>query len=126
MLWARILVLLLGFGAVWIVCAYSPDSGFLLECQILRLTGHECPACGITRGLSALVHGRFGEAWAIYPFAFPVALGSVFAMIGAVLPERAWRRMMTARWFPWLIGLGAGLTGSGIVVRWLFRFFSGR
>ena len=120
---ARILVLLLGLGAFGLVFSYSPGSEAVLECQIKRLTGRECPACGITRGLSALFHGRFRESFSVYPFALPVAAGTLFAMTGALLPAGVWRRMMAVRWFPWLIGLGAGGTGIGIVVRWIWRCF---
>lgn len=120
-IWARITVLVLGGAAAWIVMSYPSISSPVLECQVKRLTGYECPACGITRGLSALVHGRFGEALDVYPFAFPVAFGTVLVMIGALLPDRIWKWLMAIRWFPWLLGLGAGLTGFGILARWMIR-----
>lgn len=120
LLWARVLTLLLGASAAWVVASYSPEAPPLIECQVLKWTGRECPACGITRGLSALIHGRFEAAFEIYPFAFPVALGTLLAMIGALLPDRLWRRMMATRWIPWLLGLGASGTAMGILARWIW------
>jgi len=36
---------------------------FFPVCQFHQLTGWNCPGCGATRGLYALVHGRFLTAW---------------------------------------------------------------
>ena len=32
-------------------------------CTFKQLSGHECPSCGMTRGFSAMSHGRSGDAY---------------------------------------------------------------
>lgn len=121
LLWARIAVLFLTAGAIAIILSYPDVQSPFDQCQFLRITGHECPACGITRGLSALIHGRFRDAFFLYPFAFPVALGVFIAVIGSLLPNRLWRRVMATRWMPWVLGVGGTATVLGIIVHWLLR-----
>ena len=39
----------------------------MLPCPLHVLTGWQCPYCGLQRGLLALTHGRWVEAWAFNP-----------------------------------------------------------
>ena len=42
---------------------FPPDRyGFYPRCPIFRFTHWECPGCGATRALAALLHGRIAEA----------------------------------------------------------------
>jgi len=43
-------------------------------CPVKWLTGKDCPTCGVTRALFALLHGNVGEAAALNPIAFLVVL----------------------------------------------------
>lgn len=43
-------------------------------CPVKWLTGRDCPTCGVTRALFALLHGNVGEAAALNPIAFLVVL----------------------------------------------------
>jgi len=53
----------LGFailGALAVLFFFDPSThGFYPVCQFHRLTGLNCPGCGATRGLYALLHGNF-------------------------------------------------------------------
>lgn len=40
------------------------------RCPSKLLTGYDCPGCGTTRCLYALLHGQVAEAWAFNPFVF--------------------------------------------------------
>lgn len=50
-------------------------------CPFKRATGHDCPTCGMSRGFSALAHGRWADARAYHsatPFMFVL-----FAVVAA-------------------------------------------
>jgi hypothetical protein len=63
----RRLPLLLLAAAFLIVAAvvycFNPSThGFYPECQFHRLTGLNCPGCGMTRAVYALLHGHWEQA----------------------------------------------------------------
>src|SRR5215469_16601112 len=52
-----------GVGVAAMVYFFNPTSyGFYPVCQFHRLTGLNCPGCGATRALYALLHGNFSTA----------------------------------------------------------------
>ncbi len=57
------LVLAGAAGAVVVYCFNPSTCGFYPVCQFHRLTGLNCPGCGMTRALHALLHGNFSAAW---------------------------------------------------------------
>jgi len=61
-----LLRLLLAFAAVTlalILFRFPPtEFSFYPRCPVLTLLSIQCPGCGTTRALAALVHGRFTEA----------------------------------------------------------------
>jgi len=72
-------------GASAFVFFFNPSAnGFYPICQFHKLTGLNCPGCGATRGLYALLHGNFLLALkdnALFIFTFTVfsARGAWFA-----------------------------------------------
>jgi hypothetical protein len=51
-------------GVCAVVFFFNPvQSGFYPVCLFHRLTGWNCPGCGATRALYALLHGDFGAAF---------------------------------------------------------------
>ena len=42
-------------------------AGIFPPCPVHYLTGWYCPGCGSLRALHALLHGDFGQAWAMNP-----------------------------------------------------------
>ena len=62
----RFAVLLLGVTAAGIAATvffFNPSAHqFYPVCQFHRLTGLNCPGCGMTRALYALLHGHFSTA----------------------------------------------------------------
>jgi hypothetical protein len=63
---ARLAILVLGMagaGVAAVVYFFNPSShAFYPVCQFHRLTGLNCPGCGGTRALYALLHGHLAEA----------------------------------------------------------------
>jgi hypothetical protein len=60
-------------GVVFVAPGVLTDGPVL--CPMRRLTGHPCPACGLTRSVVSSLHGHLGDALAFHPF------GPVFVLI---------------------------------------------
>jgi len=65
------------------------------SCWFKRLTGADCPGCGLTRSVIALVHGEFSRAWRFNPGGY-----FVFALIVFQLPYRIGQFWRISRGFP--------------------------
>src|SRR5580704_18325295 len=83
-------------------------------CPLRTLTGVPCPLCGMTRGVTAAVHGQIGHALFLNP-------GSIAAVILAIVVLLAWRtERVTLR--VWMVVAVLGLLWS-----WqLFKYATGR
>lgn len=119
-LWLRVLVLVACVFIIWLAVTYTPESPpKRLVCLVKQTTGYSCPACGITRGLTALGHGRIGDAHRYFPMILPVVIGLFIALIGAVLPDRCWRELMAKTWLITVICLGGVATVIGMILFWV-------
>ena len=56
----------------------SADDSWMLPCMSKKLTGMDCPGCGIQRSISFLMKGEFVDAFFMYPGIFPLILLLVF------------------------------------------------
>jgi hypothetical protein len=106
-----------GVGAAMLaVAAVRPlvPFEFVPPCPLRTVTGVPCPFCGMTRGVTAAVHGELGRAVFLNP-------GSVVAIALTVLILLAWRRKRVQ--IPvWVVALTLGLMWS-----WqLFKYATGR
>lgn len=84
----------------WVLYTYPPvTSGFYPQCVFRQATGLDCPGCGITRALHALLHGRVREAFGYNPMLF------AFMFVGGISLPSFLRgetpRFFYARWFGW-------------------------
>lgn len=52
----------------------------IILCPFRLLTGYPCPFCGMTRGISSMLRGRFRDAMEFHFFA-PVVLAGIFAWL---------------------------------------------
>jgi hypothetical protein len=88
----------------------SPGIG----CPLRAITGVPCPFCGMTRGVTAAVHGDVATAAFLNP-------GSVFLVLAAIVLLVAWRRRTVTFpvWLPY--ALFAALWGFQ-----LFKYATGR
>ena len=60
---AAILLTAAGLGIAAVVYFFNPATHrFYPVCQFHRLTGLNCPGCGMTRAFYALLHGKFSAA----------------------------------------------------------------
>jgi hypothetical protein len=67
--------------------------GFYPRCPIFELTHYQCPGCGMTRALAALLHGQFLLSWHYNPLA--LLLLPWFAIYFAV---NYWRVLHNREW----------------------------
>lgn len=92
-------MLLLAAGA-WILFTFPPAAhSFYPRCVFRTVTGLECPGCGSTRALHALLHGRIGEAFRFNPLLFAVMIAAACALPAFLRGETP--RFLTTRWFGW-------------------------
>ena len=100
MAWRIASAVLLGVIGAWVLYTYPPvTSGFYPQCVFHQVTGFECPGCGSTRALHALVHGRVIEALRFNPFLFAVMFVGAAATPSYMRGETA--RFLYTRWFGW-------------------------
>jgi hypothetical protein len=92
--------ILLAVAGGWVLYTFPPTTTpFYPQCAFKLATGFDCPGCGSTRALHALVHGRFGEAFRFNPmlFAMMIVAGcGVPSMLRGETP-----RFLYAPWFGW-------------------------
>ena len=72
-------------------------------CLFHRLTGLECPGCGMTRAFARLLQGDWRGAWAYNPWSLPLLGGMI---VGALLPEdrlRQARKSRAASLLGWIV-----------------------
>jgi hypothetical protein len=83
-------------------------------CPLRTLTGIPCPFCGMTRSVTAVVHGHLGASLALNPAGILVVVVAVWLLI-------AWRvRRIT--YATWLVPVVLGLMWS----YQLFKYATGR
>ncbi|HEY3760839.1 MAG TPA: DUF2752 domain-containing protein [Verrucomicrobiae bacterium] len=58
-----VIAFVIGCGLVFVYFFNPNRYGFYPVCQFHKLTGLNCPGCGATRGLYALLHGHFQAAF---------------------------------------------------------------
>ncbi len=64
--------------AAVVLYRFPPERyGIYPGCPVYEWTGWDCPGCGMTRALAALVHGRLAEAVVWNPLVLVVAGGFV-------------------------------------------------
>jgi hypothetical protein len=103
-------------GAMLGVAAVRPlvPFEFVPPCPLRMITGIPCPLCGMTRGVTALVHGELGHALTLNP-------GS-YAVVGlAILLLVQWRARR------WVVPVWAIVTMLAVLWTWqLFKYSTGR
>lgn len=101
-----LLVGALGLGACLLVRVHDPNQpGSYGICPFKAVTGLDCPGCGLTRGVAALLRGDVVRA-----LDHNVFLPVVLAVIGLAYVRWVRRslghevtRVMTPRWVPWAV-----------------------
>jgi hypothetical protein len=83
-------------AAAWVLYRFPPaSSGFYPRCLINETFHVDCPGCGGTRAVAALLHGRLAEALHFNPLVV-ILLPFVLAFLGI-----AWWRAIRDTEFRW-------------------------
>jgi hypothetical protein len=92
--------------------------GWMPGCFFRKITGLDCPGCGMTRGTYALLQGRFKDAFLFNPVGMILL---PLAMIGVAIEAMAWVmnrpqmfRLNPGRW-------GATILGVVLIAWWIGR-----
>jgi hypothetical protein len=115
-LWASLVVLALAAAAY--ALRQTGGVGWMPGCVFRKLTGLDCPGCGMTRGTYALLHGRVGEAFAFNPVGMillPLAMVALsIEVMGWVRGKPMPFRLNPGRW-------GATIVAVVVIVFWIVR-----
>ena len=110
-------------GTTWRLSLFGFDLPGV--CWFSALTGRPCAACGMTRSVTLLLHGRFAASYAQHPFGLLAAL-----MALAALPSRAARlrgraAAWTIRWDQWW-NRAMTIALCGLLLWWAVRWWLSR
>lgn len=75
-------------GAVSLAIGFAlPPEGVphLTMCWFYAVTGLPCPACGLTRSFSAILHAEFALAWRMNPFGYVAVVTALFFLFGPLV-----------------------------------------
>lgn len=100
-------------GVAWAL-RETGGAGWMPGCYLRKLTGLECPGCGMTRAAVASLHGEFGRAFSLNPVGMvllPMAMvGLGIEVLGWVRGERLPVSINPGKWGAVLI--------LGVMVGW--------
>ncbi|HSP13812.1 MAG TPA: DUF2752 domain-containing protein [Thermoanaerobaculia bacterium] len=98
-------------GALFAVYAFDPaTASFFPRCMFHQLTGLQCPGCGGTRALHALLHGNVIEALRFNAF---LVMTGPFVALGAASEVVGRSEMLRRPWIGWTAALA--LIAWGVV-----------
>lgn len=113
---ASLPLLILILGAFWL--RKTGGAGWWPGCIFRKLTGIECPGCGMTRAAHALLNGRISEAFSFNPVGIillPLAMIAIgIEVIGWVREKPLPFRIPTGRW-------GSSIAAVLLIVWWIGR-----
>ena len=90
----------------------------LWTCWMRTHLGVPCPTCGLTRGLVLTLHGRWAEAWQLFPAAPAALLGALLlasALLALAAAQASGLRLAAAG----QIRKGALVWATGTVLLWI-------
>ena len=96
-----------GLGiAAFLYVGFTEWTGLSLACPFRWLTGLQCPGCGATRMVTALLHGRWEAAWQANPLLL-LAMPWILLLVGVEeycryqqCPEPRWFMSLAGCWWP--------------------------
>jgi hypothetical protein len=105
-----VLVTLLAGTAVYLLLLYAlPDTSVIEGCQIRKITGVICPACGTTRAVLALLHGRLFTAMYYNAAVVYIAVICVIYLVGNMIRLITQGKTPLIRFHLWYVYVWLGI-----------------
>ncbi len=113
-----VLLILLLLGGAAYALRETGGGGWMPGCAFKKLTGYDCPGCGMTRASYATLHGNIAQAFRFNPVGMillPLALVAIgIELIGWVRGKPLPFRIRTGKW-------GATVLLAIILAWWVLR-----
>lgn len=96
----KVLIAVAGAAGAWVLYTFAPAGNrFYPQCVFHAVTGLDCPGCGTTRALHALLHGDVAAAFRFNPMLFVLMAAALCALPSLIRGERP--RFLMQPWFGW-------------------------
>lgn len=92
-MWA-VAIVVVWLGLVWVSHRYAPD---VTLCHFKRITGVACPTCGLTRGVTTMLHGDVAGGLRYNPFVLGAGLVLLAVLAARLLLARLPRLEFSAK-----------------------------
>jgi hypothetical protein len=90
--WA-VAIVVVWLGLVWVTHRHAPGTTL---CHFKRVTGVACPTCGLTRGVTTMLHGDVAGGLRYNPLVLAAGLVFLAALAGRLLLARTPRLELSA------------------------------
>lgn len=114
--WLLLLGVPLIFVAAW-ACPHIPGHE-ITPCAVKHMLGIDCPGCGITRSVVALVHGELRESVDLNPMGIVAAVVMTYLWLKAALAQFVLRRGVGPLMSPGGIKLISAAFVAGLFIQW--------
>lgn len=104
-------------AALYVLRQVGPD-GWWPGCTFRKLTGLNCPGCGMTRATVAALHGQLGAAWRFNPLGM---LLLPLVILGGGLELLGWVRDRPPPWRLRLGAYGGWVIAVAVIAFWILR-----
>lgn len=105
---------------LWVVFTYNPEEVYFFpKCPTKWVTDYNCPGCGTTRALHALLHGNIAGVWHYNAALFFYVPLIILTWLGnRQKPGNLLRRLVQGRWYATIVlvtiiiwGIGRNIIG---------------
>lgn len=120
-IWRNRLLLAAPLVGVAFLVAFNPTDDGPTVCPFALCTGMACPGCGMTRAVSQLIRGNFGQALSYHPLAPLVFAQVVGGWIWLVLRRRNLVAPMSQR----VVNIVLIGSAASLLVVWGIRLLTG-
>lgn len=102
-------------GCAYVALVDPNHSGAYPQCPLRALTGYDCPGCGLTRAVYALMHGDVARAIDHNVLVVVLLPLAIFAFVRWTLGRLGYDPPALPRWRPWM-GWAFGVAVFGFLI----------
>jgi hypothetical protein len=94
------------------------NNDWMLPCMSKKITGMDCPGCGIQRSISFLLEGNFTDSFLMYPGLLPISVLFGYLILDFFIDLKSSEKIKLLLTF---IALGTVITSYAI--KMFFRYY---